>query len=181
MSRRAILVTVVIIICFVTFYTIKYNSTINISDSKMIAEKIVNRHPNKYSDVELINIIETQYNKNEYFVLFQYGDDPYSLAIFEEILFFNKKRYKYSGGSSQSSMYGTYKFSQGMEGGHEVLTVVYGNNDFINADHFKLNFPNGSTIVQKIEDKDFMYIYRFYSLNSYNGDLKFYDESGKEI
>lgn len=180
MKKRSILGTAAIIICFCIgiFYFKNYYSTINIADNKMIAKEIVSKDIYNCNDIELVNIIDKQYNKNECFVLFQCGDNPYSLAIFEEASIDNKKRYRYSGGSNQSSRYGTYRSGQGPD---EVLTVVYGDNNYINADYFELSFPSRTIIKQEIENKDFMYVYRFYSSDSCNGDLRFYDKSGKEI
>lgn len=175
MKKKIAIGVIAIICCIAVFYLFNYFSTIDISDKSSMFEEIINRHPDKYSDVALFDIIDAQYNKNEYFVLYQYEDEPYSLAIFEKASIGNKNRYRFAGGSSQSSRYGTYKFAQGMDGGYEVLTAVYGDNRFIEADYFVLTFPNGAEIKQEIKNDNFLYIYRFYSTNPSNGDLKFYN------
>ncbi|WBW98902.1 hypothetical protein [Oceanirhabdus sp. W0125-5] len=188
-SKQNIIVIIgVILIYFVVSQVVYYYSGVDISDEKRIIKAVIKRDKRSDTDIDDVHIIKIKYNKDEYFVLYQYYEGPYRLAIFEENDCKIEKRYRYIGGSGcgrgpvAAFRYGTYNTGQGTPWNQcEVLKVVYGDNSYINADYFTLTFVSGATIKQEIKDESFLYIYRFYSKECDTGDLKFYDESGERI
>lgn len=181
--KNKLILGLVLIITFTCLMMISYRfSTVDIFNDEEIIREIIDKNTQGFHDKAKIKILDKKRNKNEYFVLYQYDNLPYGLAIFEERGIIEWKRFKSVGGSNQSGRVGSHMFSQGMPvNQYENTTVIYGDNKYVNADYFVLDFGQGTSLKQKIEKDEFLYVYRFYSNNSNNGSYRFYDDEDNEI
>ena len=145
MRKFLIYILVALMILILAMFIVNINA-VNITDEESVREGIFD-----YRKTTVNRVIMTEFDENEYFVLYDDFSGDLHLCIFEKTKFSFDRFYFASGGSSGGNL-GDFYFSEGTGGSHKQLTVAYGRTSDLNDGKYEVLMENELLKVEPIEE-----------------------------